>query len=832
MSLIHVLVAATSPDMKAELISAAVNRNADMALIGGRVVQTKEIGSALAAIPASEHRALIVIGRPGEAEQIVTYWVDQRKDLVALGVDIVGDLVRIAVRDPGLDSLLTALRDLVDRAGLSSRERISRLQLPRAATPDSKSGKVTPRDRPLLNEAIIWIHALLRKAAARLVGSKSDQTSVTMMTAAVADFLDPRGPCTTLIADFEKADAALSQALAKADPQTEPLARLAVTLGLNPLEFRIVVLALAPELDARHQRWIGLLMDDLTRCTGTLALFAELLGEPADVRGRLATSGQLAKWRVFDGGVPHADEPLRLDPPLRSWVLGEENALGADARIRRVLRTDAWPGAALIEAERGRAVKLVAALEGPAHVPWLVLACLHPAAWRALIELGASAAGQSPIRIDLTGVRGLDVIEVEETAIRLARLARLSGNLLAIDASADARDGDEAARILLGAIGTTGTPAAVITTDAARLVRLLGPATYTIESEDIPASARIAALHAAAVKADAPLSHDAAESLAARYPLQIDNLEHAARLAQSNLPASGTARQDHFLAALRQVVAEGSSQLAQRIEPIFKLDDVVLPTDRKQQLEEIVDNVRFAAEVLDGWKFGAQLPYGRGVTALFHGPSGTGKTMAALAVARAARRADPAHRPVARGEQIHRRHREEHRPGVRRRSNRRARRCSSTKPTRCSASAAKSRTRTTATRTSRSPILLQRMEAYEGLAILTTNLRQNLDAAFLRRLRFIIDFPRPDVDAREEIWRQCLPDDSHALDDGSVPAAGAKDRSHAAATSARSRCARRSSRRSGERGSSSRTSPTPARRVRQARPAAGRARTADRRRAA
>ena len=61
--------------------------------------------------------------------------------------------------------------------------------------------------------------------------------------------------------------------------------------------------------------------------------------------------------------------------------------------------------------------------------------------------------------------------------------------------------------------------------------------------------------------------------------------------------------------------------------------------------------------------------------------------------------------------------------------------------------------------------LLQRMEAFEGLAILTTNLRQNLDSAFMRRLRFIIEFPRPDADAREEIWRHCLPPESHALDD-------------------------------------------------------------------
>src|SRR6185369_10628125 len=61
--------------------------------------------------------------------------------------------------------------------------------------------------------------------------------------------------------------------------------------------------------------------------------------------------------------------------------------------------------------------------------------------------------------------------------------------------------------------------------------------------------------------------------------------------------------------------------------------------------------------------------------------------------------------------------------------------------------------------------LLQRMETFEGLAILTTNLRQNLDPSFLRRLRFVVDFPRPDSAARMQIWRQCLPEESHVLDD-------------------------------------------------------------------
>jgi SpoVK/Ycf46/Vps4 family AAA+-type ATPase len=70
--------------------------------------------------------------------------------------------------------------------------------------------------------------------------------------------------------------------------------------------------------------------------------------------------------------------------------------------------------------------------------------------------------------------------------------------------------------------------------------------------------------------------------------------------------------------------------------------------------------------------------------------------------------------------------------------------------------------------------LLQRMEEYNGLAILTSNMRQSLDAAFVRRLRFIVDFPRPDAEARERIWRQCLPAGSHSLNDAAFRQLGRK----------------------------------------------------------
>ena len=61
--------------------------------------------------------------------------------------------------------------------------------------------------------------------------------------------------------------------------------------------------------------------------------------------------------------------------------------------------------------------------------------------------------------------------------------------------------------------------------------------------------------------------------------------------------------------------------------------------------------------------------------------------------------------------------------------------------------------------------MLQRIESFDGLALLTTNMRNNVDAAFLRRLRFIVEFPKPDQQSRERIWRFCLPSESHEIDD-------------------------------------------------------------------
>jgi AAA+ superfamily predicted ATPase len=752
-SSVNVVVAATAADIEAETIAAAVAERADMTLVGDCVQPMEQIGALLEG--AGRPCALLLVGPDADTAPHAERYLRDHRDCVVVCVSAPrGDIVRIARRGLGLDELLAEVRALVDDAG------------PRTSA---------KRDSALLVAADKWIHAMLRNAIAGLASDGADLPGLTVTAATVIAQLDASSARTAAdaVASVREAENALLREFAERNEDFEPLRIMGRALALSDLERRLLVLALAPELNPLYQRCIGVLLDDLGRRVGTLGLYAALLGEPADVRVALGAMGSLARWRVFDaqaGLLPSADEPLRVDPFLVAWILGERGAMVRDPRVRRALRLSAWPGVSLInaDAERFRADTFVDMLQGEHDGQWLLFAGDDPPGWRALLELGARIRQCSPMRVEAARIVSLDSMELEECGTRLGRAVRVTGEPLIIDVThvATTAEADEALQLFFAAVAASGCRVAVICTDAARIARLLGAAQFVLmEGPALSATTKAEAFIAAARSAGAPLRQEQARNLAALHPLSIDGYEHAMSVALSNEAPNATAesRLDEFMAACKQVAAEGLSHLAERIEPMFSLDDVVLPADRKQQLQEIVDNVRLAERVLVGWKFGEQLPYGRGVTALLHGPSGTGKTMAALAVAKRlgvqVLRIDLS-RVVSKyigdtEKNIDRVFEDARRSGA------------ALLIDEADALLGKrSEVKDAHDRYANIEVayLLQRMEAYEGLAIMTTNLRQNLDASFLRRLRFIIDFPRPDLEAREEIWRRCLPEKSHTLD--------------------------------------------------------------------
>jgi AAA+ superfamily predicted ATPase len=780
-STISVIVAATTPDVLAVGIEAAVRRRSDMSLAGGRVLTPAEVGAKLQAIPPSSPCVVLAVGASASKTEFADRWLAARKDLVVACVDIVEHAVRIETQDPKLEmaSFLDALRDLVSRDGRAPSARIAHFRL-HAVSGEGERHPVaswTSRAGPLLVAAIDWIHAVLHAALDSLVGEGGDLPGLTLNPATLRSVMQRHSPreATTFPEEIAGVDAALDAALRIADVHSEGLASVAESFGLTPLEFRILLLALAPEIDLRYQRCMGVLLDDLSRRVGTLGLCAALVGgDPSKIRRDLARSGNLARWRLFDGrgGVlPSADEPLRIDPAIVGWVLGETAAMEHDPRLRRLLRIAPWAGANLFESrhDRVQAADLVARLRSRGVPQWLLLAGGDTSGWRALVELGAASSETLPIRVDAARLSGLDFAEIEEAAVRLGRLARLTTRPLVIDTcnhEATAPD-VEGLRLLFSAIAASGVRAGIVSDDAPNVVRLLGPSLCTINDESsLLASRRANAMQTAARALEIPLDSTGAEALAQKYPIPFESVEHALQIARAQRDESDNVQQRHhrFKMACQDVAAAGVSRLAERIEPAFELRDVVLPTDRARQLGEIVNSVMLAPKVLDDWQFRSRLPYGRGVSALFHGPSGTGKTMAAHGIARALGiqmlRIDLS-RVVSKfiGEtekNLDRVFIDAHRSGA------------AILIDEADALLGKrSEVKDAHDRYANIEVafLLQRMEAFEGLAILTTNMRQNLDAAFLRRLRFIVDFPRPDPDAREKIWRSCLPPDSHSIDE-------------------------------------------------------------------
>ncbi len=196
--------------------------------------------------------------------------------------------------------------------------------------------------------------------------------------------------------------------------------------------------------------------------------------------------------------------------------------------------------------------------------------------------------------------------------------------------------------------------------------------------------------------------------------------------------------------------------LAQRIEPMAGWDDLILPVAQQSLLREVAAQIKQRSMVYDTWEFARRGANGLGIAALFAGASGTGKTLAAEVLARELQldlyRIDLS--------QVVSKYIGETEKNLRRVF------------TAAEAGGAillfdeadalfgkRSEVKDSHDRYANIEVsyLLQRMEAYRGLAILTTNLRGSIDSAFLRRIRFVIQFPFPDLAQRLEIWRRMFP---------------------------------------------------------------------------
>lgn len=250
------------------------------------------------------------------------------------------------------------------------------------------------------------------------------------------------------------------------------------------------------------------------------------------------------------------------------------------------------------------------------------------------------------------------------------------------------------------------------------------------------------------------------ETLGTRYSLTPGQIREALREAEAEAQRKGLPQpgEEELLAACRRRLTVHLGNQAVQVEAFYTWEDLVLPDRQKNMLRQVCDQVVFQHQVYGRWGFGKKVAYGRGVSALFYGPPGTGKTMGAQVLARELKTelykvnlSSVLSKYIGETEK----NLEKIFDGVRHTRNILFFDEADAlfgKRTEVKDSHDKYANAETA-------YLLQKIEEYPGIVILATNYMQNFDEAFKRRLKFMIEFPFPDVSCRKQMWKQVFPPD-------------------------------------------------------------------------
>jgi MoxR-like ATPase len=537
--------------------------------------------------------------------------------------------------------------------------------------------------------------------------------------------------------DEEGARAALGAANA-ALGQPAAIDRLAGAFGLSAFERDLVLLAAGVEMDPALGALCGEAQGHPQRPWPTFALAAAALANPE--WSALAPLRPLRRWRLveLDEASALAAARIRIDERVLHFLAGLDYL---DPRLAPLLR----PVEAAHALAAGHAAlrdALAARLEAtPAPLP--------------LVQLnGPDADGREDIAAgcaELLGLRlhALAAADVPAGAAEVAELALLCEREAALGAGA----------LLIDCGSEPAPPQALRLAERTHGVVFLAADKATRPRRPLlacevgyPAPAERHALWTRALGAAAP-EPPALDAIAMQFRLSAHSIAATADALQAQEAALYGAA---LWRACRQAAPAGLAELARLVEPSAQWDDLVLPPPQKDALAQIVVHMRHRFTVYDRWQFGAREGRGQGISALFTGESGTGKTMAAEVLARELRldlyRVDLS--------SVVSKYIGETEKNLRRVFD--AAEAGGAMLLFDEADALfgkRSEVKDSHDRYANIEVsyLLQRMEAFTGLAILTSNHKAALDGAFMRRLRFVVHFPFPEAAEREAIWRRVFP---------------------------------------------------------------------------
>ncbi|WP_287130125.1 AAA family ATPase [Candidatus Cyanaurora vandensis] len=527
-------------------------------------------------------------------------------------------------------------------------------------------------------------------------------------------FYDQDPACRYLSLRVQETEAALAQ--------DERWQQLGALFDLSPWEADFLALALAVAVDPLLRRVYGYLQDDATASQATLWLAQGLFRWP--VGTQLTPASALIRWRLVTTSQPWTlTSPWTVDPWLWLWL--------QDSRV--------------LDPQLGTAVQWAFAEE----------TCLYPEQLQHIQKFVKAFPAQQPLAVQLIGPEGAGKCTLA------AQFAR-PRPLLSVNAGA-----------LLGG-ETALTEERVVR--AVRQARLAGACVHWHHTESVPPRVwRI--LTGPGVMfwgAEAPLQPLNQPTTVVHLPAltQETRLDLWTRLtgeATAPQPITDWVLTPGELAAAARVARAGSEAVraycrqqyqgpGELFSPLpcpYTWADLVLAPTVQQRLQELETQAQLRWQVYEQWGFGRLCPLGKGITALFAGPSGTGKTMSAQVIAQSL------------GLELYR----VDLAGVVNKyigeTEKRLRQVFAA----CERAnvllffdeadalfGQRTQVKDAHDRFANIEIdyLLQRMEQFDGIAILATNRKGDLDQAFLRRIRFIVDFLPPGPGERLALWQRAL----------------------------------------------------------------------------
>ena len=675
-------------------------------------------------------------------------------------VNHLGTMAQVAIEDSRLDLALLNVRAAIEwgqKVGTANLETLQEMEARLMATVGVPFRSVVEECEVLKDQ----VRRLLRRAARkRMLEGKLNPDLRFEYEVTAREFetiVEPATVCEDLeLFSLERevvAGRMVIELRANATPVTVPsIASVAKRLELTTLERDVLVTAMMPAISEDFLRAYMRVWGDYLKREPDVAFLSTLVAlneaEEREARLSLEEDSKLVMLRLLTLHAPEGRDgcqALRKAVRVAPWLV--RLALGHPQPARHTFRfSDIASKVATVAADALPALNPIKTFLGAEGAGLLVLYGVERQDLESAVL--AASAGRPVLGVDFTtSSEDSSGDEVWEACGE----AKGFGGVLVLDAS-EALEGNEdrVARAASAVVSWGQKAILLVTEDPERLpIGHIPSKAVRVETPDMKEQTRVWEVMLGDKKPKRP---DTLYEVATRYPLSLAAIVRAALLVlQEGAEVTG----EVLLDAARSQMPVRSVRLSQRVPPGFTWEDLVLPDEVLVALNEIVTYYRYREQVFDKWGFRRKLPYGRALSALFHGPSGTGKTMAASVLASEFKvplfqvnLASIISKYVGETEK-----------NLAMVFDDAARSKAMLLFDEADSLFARRTTGSTAIdRYSNLEVnfLLQRMEEYDGLVVLTTNQESLIDSAFKRRIRFKVPFPAPDAALREELWRSML----------------------------------------------------------------------------